>query len=278
MRFSSAMRKFRCVALGLIVLLLSSAGFAADLNCKGPSNVEEFRYSWRLKGGIRFVAGLLFPTTGVGNLKTTFPNATADKSINSELLITAPEGPTGGFFEYESEMDESGKKTLMTYSGYTWGKKTRKERAIFDYVKRLARIHKETPNKVEDKVKKLPSEDDLRDVLTAIYYLRQNASNITAPITTSIYSEGKEYPVVFRPAQKKTFTVEGKRINAVGFEIVDAPGGKKWPGGVKVFLSDDARRIPLRIEIQQSIASLQLDLKSVESCGFMQASSSFSRP
>lgn len=270
MRFSSAMRKFRSVAL--ILLLSSTAGFAADLNCSGPSNVEEFRYSWRLKGGIRFVAGLLFPTNGVGNLKTTFPTASADKSINSELLITAPEGPSGGFFAYESEMDESGKKTLMTYSGYVWGKKTRNERAIFDYVKRLARIHKETPNKVEDKVKKLPSEDDLRDVLTAIYYLRQNASNITAPITTSIYSEGKEYPVVFRPAaQRKTFTIEGKKINAVGFEIVDAPGGKKWPGGVKVFLSDDARRIPLRIEIQQSIASLQLDLKSVESCGFMQA-------
>lgn len=266
------MRKLLNVALGLTLLFLSSsAGLAADLNCSGPSNVEEFRYSWRLRGGIRFVAGLLFPTTGVGNLKTTFPNAKTDKSINSELLITAPEGRSGGFFAYESEMDESGRKTLMTYSGYAWGKKTRNERAIFDYVKKLVRIHKETPNKVEDKVRKLPSEDHLRDVLTAIYYLRQNASNIKGPITTSIYSEGKEYPVVFRPAQRKTFTVQGKKIDAVGFEIADAPGGKKWPGGVKVFLSDDARRIPLRIEIQQSIASLQLDLKSVESCGFMQA-------
>jgi len=271
MRFPEAMPRFQKVALGLTLLFLSSSAGAADLNCNGPSNVEEFRYSWRLKGGIRFVAGLLFPTNGVGNLKTTFPNATTDKSINSELLITAPEGASGGFFAYESEMDESGRKTLMTYSGYAWGKKTRKERAIFDYVKRLARIHKETPNKVEDKVRKLPSEDDLRDVLTAIYYLRQNASNINGPITTSIYSEGKEYPVVFRPVPRRTFTVGGKKMNAVGFEIVDAPGGKKWPGGVKVFLSDDTRRIPLRIEIQQSIASLQLDLKSVESCGSMQA-------
>jgi hypothetical protein len=265
------MHNFRTLALVATLLCGSLPALAADLNCKGPSNVEEFRYSWRLKGGIRFIAGLLFPTTGVGNLKTTFPQGSADRSINSELLITAHEGPSGGFFAYESEMDQSGQKTLMTYSGYAWGNKTRKERTIFDYVKQLARVHKETPNKVEDKVRKLPSEEHLRDVLTAIYYLRQNAASIKAPITTSIYSEGKEYPVVFRPGDRRSFTVQGQKINAVAFEIVDAPGGKKWPGGVKVYLSDDARRIPLRIEIQQSIASLQLDLKSIESCGFMQA-------
>lgn len=265
------MRNFRNVALAITLLLWSTAASPADLNCKGPSNVEEFRYSWRVKGGLRFLAGLLFPTSGVGNLKTTFPNGGGDHSINSELLITPVGGPSGGFFAYESEMDPSGQKTLMTYSGYAWGKKTRNERTVFDYVKQLARIHKETPDKVENKVRKIPSEQHLRDVLTAIYYLRQNATKINGPITTSIYSEGKEYPVVFRPAGKRTFTVEGKTINAVAFEIVDAPGGKKWPGGVKVFLSEDERRIPLRIEIQQSFAALQLDLKSVESCGFMQA-------
>ena len=253
--------------LALLLLLSTSPGVAAELNCNGPSNAEEFRYSWRLKGGIRFIAGLLFPTTGVGNMK----NEVNGTSISSELLITPHEGRSGGFFEYESEMDRAGQKTLMTYSGYAWGKKTRSERASFDYGNQLARIHKETPNKVENKVKKLPSEENLRDVLTAIYYLRQNASKITGPITTSIYSEGKEYPVVFRPAERKKFTVEGKKIDGIGFEIVDAPGGKKWPGGVKVFLSEDARRIPLRIEIQQSIASLQLDLKSFDSCGVMVA-------
>jgi uncharacterized protein DUF3108 len=264
------MGNLRNVTLGLVLLLSSPAAFAADLNCKGPSYVEDFRYSWRLKGGLRFIAGLMFPTTGVGNLKTTFPNG-SDHTINSELLITAPEGPSGGFFAYESEMDPSGEKTLMTYSGYVWGSKTRNERTIFDYVKQLARIHKETPGKVENKVKKMPSQV-LRDVLTAIYYLRQNAAHIKGPITTKIYSEGKEYPVVFRPvAERKTFTVDGKKIRAVAFEIVDAPGGKKWPGAVKVFLSEDSRRIPLRIEMQHSLASVQLDLKSIDSCGFMTA-------
>jgi len=262
------MRTIRHLAAAFLLLAALSSD-AAELNCNGRANVEEFRYSWRVRGGLRWIAGLVFPTAGVGNLKTIFPTQN-DPSINSELLITAPNGREGGFFAYESEMDASGQKTLMTYSGYSWGSKARKERAVFDYPQQVARIRKETPEKVETKVKPIPNHD-MRDVLTAIYYLRQNAATIKRPIATSFYTDGKEYPVVFRPIGRKIFAMEGKRVGSLGFEIVDAPGGKEWAGGVKVWLSEDERRIPFRIEISQSIASLQLDLKSVESCAFMQA-------
>jgi Protein of unknown function (DUF3108) len=261
------MKLLRASVIALLTVWAVTAS-AAELNCGGASNVEEFRYTWRLRGGLSWIAGFVFPTSGVGNLKTTFPKPGV-ASINSELLITAADGKSG-FFVYESEMDSSA-NTLMTYHGYSWGKKMRKERTIFDYVKRLAHIRKETPDKVEDKDKPLPQET-LRDVLTAIYYLRQHAAEIKGPITTTIYSDGKEYPVIFRPAGTRSFSIENQNVNALGFEIVDAPGGKKWPGGVRVWLSDDARRIPFRIEIQQSMASLQLDLQSVEACAFMQAS------
>ena len=74
---------------------------------------------------------------------------------------------------------------------------------------------------------------------------------------TTIYSDGKEYPVIFKPGRARSRSrSRASTIAARGFEIVDAPGGKKWPGGVTVWLSDDDRRIPVRIEIQQSLASL----------------------
>ncbi|GAC1394864.1 MAG: hypothetical protein NVSMB68_11200 [Thermoanaerobaculia bacterium] len=265
------MSKTPALVLCLTLLLFPAAAFpATNVNCTGTTNVEEFRYSWRIRGAIRFLAGLMFPTSGVGNFKTTYPKA-GEHSISSELLITPSNGESG-FYAYESQMDETGKQTQMTYSGYVWGNKTRKVRAVFDYVKRLARIHKETPKGVENTVKPMPGTDNLRDVLTAIYYLRQNAATITAPITTTIFTDGQEYPVVFRPADRRTFAMDGKTIVAHAFEIGGVPGGgKKWPGGVKVYLSDDARRIPFRIEIAESFASLQLDLQSIESCGFLEA-------
>jgi Protein of unknown function (DUF3108) len=263
------MSRSRNLVLCLAILLSPGLFAATTNNCSGTTNVEEFRYSWRIRGAIRLLAGLMFPTSGVGNYKTTYPK-TGEHSINSELLITPSNGESG-FYAYESQMDESGNQTQMTYSGYVWGNKTRKIRAVFDYVKRLARIHKETPKGIENTVKPLPGRDNLRDVLTAIYYLRQNAGTINGPITTTIYTDGQEYPAVFRPGERRTFTMDGKTVTARAFEIGDAPGGKKWPGGVKVYLSDDARRIPFRIEIAESFASLQLDLQSVESCGFLQA-------
>ena len=250
-----------------LAILLSAPATAADLNCHGPANLEDFRYTWRMRGGLSLIAGLIFPTSGVGQLKTEYPSG-GDHTINSELLITSRD--RAGFYVYESEMDANGEKTLISYHGYAWKNKSRKERTIFDYVKRLARMHKETPEKQWDKTEPLPA-DSLRDILTAIYFLRQNASTIKGPLTTVIYSDGKSYPVQMRPVERRTFTIQGQRVAALGFEIVDAPnsGGKKWPGGIRVWLSDDTRRIPFQIEIQQSMASLQLQLESVESCAFM---------
>ena len=259
-------RSDRILAAIVLALFAGPLG-AAELNCHGPSNVEDFHYSWRMRGGLSWVAGLVFPTSGVGELKTIFPSGD-QHSIDSELLITSND--KSGFYVYQTQMDERGQNTLMTYHGYAWRNKSRKEQTIFDYIKKLAHIHKETPEKKWDKTEPLPPEQ-LRDVLTAIYFLRQNATTIQLPITSIIYSDGKSYPVVIRSADRRTFNMQGKQINAIGFEIVDAPGGRKWPGGIKVWVSDDERRIPFRIEIQQSMASLQLELQSVESCAFMQA-------
>ncbi|HEU4889223.1 MAG TPA: DUF3108 domain-containing protein [Thermoanaerobaculia bacterium] len=255
------------LVLALATTVVSGSAYGAELTCNNIGNVEEFRYSWRIRGGVRFLAGLMFPTNGVGNLRNTY----GDK-VHSELLITAPNGKQGGFYEYASDIDESG-KTLMTSHGYAWGKKARTERTIFDYVKGLARMSKVTPDDgLENRVKKLPAGDDeFRDILTAIHYLRQNADTLNAPVQTTVYSDGKEYPVMFKPGARKMFMIEGKQTAARGFEIVDAPGGKKWPGGVTVWLTSDDRRVPVRIEIQQSIAALQLDLQKIESCATLVA-------
>lgn len=256
----------RRLALSALVVLVSSSAFAADSTCNVSGNTEEFHYSWRLRGGVRFLAGLMFPTQGVGNLKTTF----GDDKVHSELLITAPSGKQGGYYAYESDIDEAG-KTLMTYHGYSWGKKSRTERTIFDYVKGLARIRKQTPEETENRVRKLPDSDQFRDILTAIYFLRQNAATMNRPVQTNIFSDGKEYPVIFQPGERRNFIIDGHNTSARSFRIVDAPGGKKWPGGVTVWLTNDDRRVPVRIEITQSMAALQLDLQKIQSCSTLVA-------
>jgi Protein of unknown function (DUF3108) len=248
------------------VCVVPTAG-AVDLNCHGPANVESFRYAWKLRGGLSWIAGIMFPTSGVGELKTTYPSP-GRNFIDSSLLITA--SGKGGFYAYETQMDPSGARTQMTYHAYVWKDKSRKERTLFDYNSGVARLHKETPEKQWDKTDPIPA-GSFHDGVSAIHYLRQNAATIHGPVTTNIYSDGKSYPVIVRPADRRLFALGAQQIGASGFEFVDAPGGRKWPGGMKIWISDDARRIPFRIEIIQSMASLQLDLQSIDSCAFMQA-------
>jgi len=263
------MRPLRHLLSALVLAGTSITASAAELNCHGPANVESFHYNWRLRGGLSWIAGIMFPTAGVGELKTTYP-ASGRGAIDSSLLITAPAGKSG-FYAYETQIDPNGQRTLMTYHAYSWKDKSRKERTLFDYASGIARLHKETPEKQWDKTDPIPT-GAFHDVVSAIHFLRQNAATIRGPMLTAIYSDGKSYPVIVRPADRRMFTIGGQQVAAAGFEFVDGPGGRKWPGGMKIWISDDARRIPFRIEIIQSMASLQLELTSIDSCAFMQAS------
>src|SRR5438445_12677396 len=168
MRSRSALQRSDRILPAIVLALFAGPLGAAELNCHGPSNLEDFHYSWRMRGGLSWVAGLIFPTSGVGELKTVFPQ-NGQHSIDSELLITSSDH--SGFYVYQTQMDEGGQNTLMTYHGYAWRNKSRKEQTIFDYIKRLAHIHKETPEKKWDRTEPLPPEQ-LRDVLPPIYLLR----------------------------------------------------------------------------------------------------------
>lgn len=253
----------RLAPLVFATLLLALPAAATDKTCLAYGPTEQLRYSWRLRGGLAWVAGLRFPTSGTGQLNTSKETPT---SINSRLRITSRQGDDG-YYEYVSDMDESGSRTLMSYHGYEWGGSNRKEQTFFDYVKRLARIHKDTPKAHEYKVKKLPVESP-RDILTGIFFLRQNSQTIDEPLASEIYSDGKLYAVLFRPTGTATVDFEGKKTVVRKFLITAAPGTEqKWPGGVELWLTDDERRIPVRIELKRSFATLRLDLDRIEACG-----------
>jgi hypothetical protein len=244
----------------LLVTLVSGRMLAAPPICTPPGS-EQFQYSWKLRGALSWIAAIRFPTRGTGELKNEY---SANGSLDTQLKITGEGDP--GFYLYHSVLDEKNGRTLMTYHGYSWGKKAHNERALFDYVKRLVRIREEKPGQVREKVKPIPA-GQLRDVLTGIHYLRQNATTIASPLRTDIYSDGKLYPVVFVPQARETVTVGGKSLAARTYVIAAAPEqGKKWPGAVKVWLTEDAGRVPLRIEMQHAFATLRLDLESAEGC------------
>lgn len=253
----------RAFLVGSFILALIAPA-EADSTCV-PGAGEEFHYAWRLRGGLSWIASLKFPTSGRGYLLNS-PQTGTPATFASELKITA-ENPNEGYYLYQSQIAQEDLTTLMTYHGYAFGKSKRNERTLFDYVKRLARIRKETTEEVENRVKPIPAKG-LRDVLTGIHFLRKKSGEIVKPLPAEIYSDGKLYQVVFRPIGTQLLDFQGLKIRSRGYQITAATTAqKKWPGGVQVWLSDDERKMPVRIEILRQFANLQLDLESVGSCG-----------
>lgn len=241
----------------LALVLISSAPAAAAIASGPAARHEDFRYSWKLRGGLAWIAGLRFPVSGIGFLRNTQHGDT----LASELVIKGRRADDG-MYVYRSEIDGGDLKTLMTFHGYEWDGRKRNEQTRFDYGDGLALIRKEREKgPVETKTRALPA-GDMRDVLTGIHFLRANAGKFRGSMETEIYSDGGVYPVVFRSLGTQQIRVGDSMMTTETFDITAAPGktSKKWPGGVKVWLSADAQRIPYRIEIRQSIASVQMDL------------------
>jgi hypothetical protein len=242
------MSKNAIIAFGLATLLATSATAAPP-----AGGVERLHYKWSLRGALSWIARAAFPTSGTGTLETT-----GGSSVSSKLMVGDPK--RGAHIFYESNMTNDGQKTLTSSDGYVWRDHDRKQLVTFDYLRRLARVEKNTEDGHERKVRKLNS-DTPKDVLTAIYYIRQNLSTFTAARQTEIYSSGKPYSFIISPQPAVMLNVSNKSLRVRPFLI--EPVDKKRGGTVRVWISDDGRNLPVQIEIQRDHATLLLSATNV---------------
>ena len=216
-----------------------------------PLSAETLQYNWSLHGGLSWLAGFRFPTSGEGLLTSS----TAGENVTSTLRITSQKDPSATLL-YESTMTPAGDRTFTSAEGYTWRESKRHVRSFFDTVKQMLHIEKTTQKGTEQQVKPWTS-GDVRDVLTAIQFLRVHVTDISGPIASTVYSSGKAYPVVITPLG---FTRLDDTLTQ-RFKIEAAPGAAaRYPGEVRLWISTDGRHVPVRIELAQKYATMRLDL------------------
>jgi len=252
------------------IALLAVAATAFPAAGEEPTIVEAgtcetVRYSWHLRGGLSWIAGIAFPTAGTGVMRTW--RAEDSNQISSQLQITAP--GRGDYYRYETEFVTGDPlRTIMSFHGYAWGRKERTERTFFDYQKNLARRRKVSPpDPPQMRVKAIPDQP-LQDILTGIYFLRERALEITDPIPGEIYSDGTLYKVIYRDAGTERARIAGAVEEVRCFDVSAAEGVEnRWGGGLKICVTKDDRRIPARIIIRRGrLASLDLRLNSTSAC------------
>lgn len=233
----------------ILVAALTVGLATAPLSAAPP--VEKLHYSWSLKGALSWLARIAFPTSGVGTLETR-----SGSSVQSRLQITSPD--QRGFAFYESRMSPDGSRTFTSADGFTWSDRGQENRVVFDYANGVARVERHTEDGVKKKVRQLRGSVP-QDVLTSIFYLRQNANEITSPRQAQVYSGGKPYTFMFTPRPVTMLRVGNESFRVRPFSISPTSEDKK--GTVRVWLTDDARHLPVSIEIEQNYATLKLSLK-----------------
>ena len=106
----------------------------------------------------------------------------------------------------------------------------------------------------------------IRDALSTYMFLRsRNKSELARPIEMRTFFTNDLYEFKMRPLGKTTYRFNGDKINALEFELI-FPEGEYFNDGKtgKVILSDDERRLPLKLEIDMSVGSFRFQLESVE--------------
>ncbi|HEX9982956.1 MAG TPA: DUF3108 domain-containing protein [Thermoanaerobaculia bacterium] len=230
----------------LVLPALVMTLIAGQANAAG--SVERLQYSWSLRGALTWIARVAVPTSGTGTLETT-----TGSEIDSKLMLTAPS--RRDYAVYQSRMVVDGTRTLSSMDGYRFNSKAHEQRVAFDYGEGVARVQKNAEGRTETKVVNLQPGAP-RDVLTSIHYLRLHAHEVTTPRTMQIYSGGKPYAFAVTP--KAASMLNGRRV--LPFTLTPRSDGKR--GEVRVWLSDDEHRVPVRIEMEQKVGTLRLDLKS----------------
>jgi hypothetical protein len=235
--------KTSSVFVALTLALAASAASAQPV-----SGTEQLHYKWSLRGGLSWIARIAFPSSGTGTLETKTAG-----NVSSRLTIGAKDGSA----YYASTMTPDGLKTFLSEDGYSFNNRFENHKVTFDYNGGVAHVEKRSDEGVEQKVKTLQSAA-AQDVLTAIYYLRQNADTITMRRQATVYSGGKGYQFIFTPEGKDQLRVGGTTYDTRSFSIAPADGKKK--GAVRVWLTNDDDAKPVRMEIEQGYATMRLDM------------------
>ena len=139
------------------------------------------------------------------------------------------------------------------------GKRQRMKITQFDHGAKTARFQMQTASIMVTDMK-VPG--DAHDLLSAIYALRASPAMTGDRLSLAVSDSGQLYNVEFAIGGRENVavgsgTVPGLRVSPT---VTDESGTPIAPGSV-LWISDDARRVPLRLETQLAVGRFVLALK-----------------
>jgi hypothetical protein len=214
--------------------------------------------------------------TYVANWSDTVKIGTAVMEVKAERLgdgrevlrlisTSRTEGATGKFYplgeNVQSVFDPVTMQSLSFSVRETQGKKLRSRDVDFDHEHKTATVRKD-----EDPVKTFPIPDQVQDNLSSIYYLRTREDfTVGKTIKFETFDSDKSWPIevqVMGREKVKTPAGEFDTIKVKAFK-----GFLMSEGEVNIWLTDDARKIPVLIKSKVKVGSITFTLTELKTGG-----------
>jgi hypothetical protein len=257
--------KHKFIALLMFVVLL--AGISSVPAQTKPFKVGEvLTYEGKVSKIIQgiAVADLTFTLTDVSN-GSNYLIKTEARSKGSLLKLFR----YSFLQEYESTVDNLSFRILKTVKHDVQKERVRDSEALFDYENRQVTFAETNPKEPMRPPRKIASEikGEVHDMVSGIYALRLMPLAVGKVFEVTVSDSGLVYKVPVRVTRREIQkTVLGKVMCfRVEPEVFGVNRLIEQEGRMIIWITDDARRIPVRSQIKTNIGKIEVKLKRVGS-------------
>ena len=209
--------------------------------------------------------------------RTTLASADASSQTSSkrETLLLTCDISSKGFFPrlfglrfretLESRVDPSSLAVQNSKRTDEHGKRMRSSEAVFDHVHGKVSWTERDPNDPKREPRVVTSEysGPVHDILSAIYFLRTQPLQLGKGFELPISDSGVVYKVPVRVLEKKRMKTVVGRVDVLLIEadLFGQNGMIDGEGKFYMWLTDDARRIPVGVRVKSEYGTFDIKLK-----------------
>jgi hypothetical protein len=170
--------------------------------------------------------------------------------------------------EWVTYMDTSGISPQKFYREIEEGKYRLKEFVHYGYTNDIATVDREGRNGEDKSRKEYAITKDVQDIVSGFYFLRTmnfNKMKVGDTIRTVAFFEDKTYDFQIKFLGKGIVDTKFGEISAIKLSPI-MPDNKLFEGGnsIRMWLSDDKNKIPVKIEADMFVGAVEMDLKSYQ--------------
>jgi hypothetical protein len=256
------------VALGLLLIASGSRVAAAQQKSSVAlpfARGEQLLYQAELNRG-------LFRGFDVGELR--FSAKAEPNDVNGQVLNLVGDAVSKGFLvrlsgnrfhlHIESRADAQPFAVLRMKGLYEDKKTTINTEAIFDQAAQKV-VWTQTERNEKPDAKTLNFTSPAHDVLTLIYFVRTQNLKPGQTFEVALVDSGHTYRCVVNVLAGKKMNTAVGRVNTISVEpaILDGDRAVRPRGALAIWMTDDARHIPVKAQIKSSIGTIDIKLKRV---------------